>query len=163
MSRNFYILAGSLGLFALVSAGMSLVPSSFQPGLPANGSLWRMVAVFLLLLALAAALIGAHAAARAVLPLLMFFLPPARSDGLSHAAGAPTRESAAAGAVLGFLILIGCVGFAPAAVTAIVLAIVLAIIARLSAAQIGGQTGDVCGALEQVGEIAVLVVASTAG
>jgi adenosylcobinamide-GDP ribazoletransferase len=44
-----------------------------------------------------------------------------------------------------------------------VLAIVLAIIARLSAAQIGGQTGDVCGALEQVGEIAVLVVASTAG
>jgi len=58
MSRNFYILAGSLGLFALVSAGMSLVPSSFQPGLPANGSRWRMVAVFLLLLALAAALIG---------------------------------------------------------------------------------------------------------
>ena len=58
MSRNFYILAGSLGLFALISAGMSLVPSSFQPGLPANGSLWRMAAVFLLLLALAAALIG---------------------------------------------------------------------------------------------------------
>ena len=58
MSRNFYILAGSLALFALISAGMSLVPSSFQPGLPANGSLWRMVAVFLLLLALAAALVG---------------------------------------------------------------------------------------------------------
>jgi len=58
MSRNFYILAGSLALFALISAGMSLVPSSFQPGLPANGSLWRMVAVFLLLLALAAGLIG---------------------------------------------------------------------------------------------------------
>ena len=58
MSRNFYILAGSLGLFALVSAGMSLVPSSFQPGLPANGSLWRTVAVFLMLIALAAALIG---------------------------------------------------------------------------------------------------------
>ena len=37
---------------------MTFVPSSFQPGLPANGSLWRMVAVFLLLLALAAALIG---------------------------------------------------------------------------------------------------------
>ena len=58
MSRNFYILAGSLGLFALISACMSLVPSSFQPGLPANGSLWRMVAVFLLLLALEAALVG---------------------------------------------------------------------------------------------------------
>ena len=58
MSRNFYILAATFGLFALISASMSMVPSSFQPGLPANGSLWRMVAVFLLLLALAAALIG---------------------------------------------------------------------------------------------------------
>ena len=58
MSRNFYILAASLVFFALVSAGMSLVPSSFQPGLPANGSLWRTVALFLLLFGLIAALIG---------------------------------------------------------------------------------------------------------
>ena len=58
MSRNFYILAAVFGLFALVSIGMSLVPSSFQPGLPANGSLWRTVAMFLLLFSLAAALIG---------------------------------------------------------------------------------------------------------
>ena len=58
MSRNFYILAATLGFFALVSAAMSLVPASFQPGLPANGSLWRTVAVFLLLFGLASALIG---------------------------------------------------------------------------------------------------------
>ncbi len=58
MSRNFYILAASLVLFALISGGMSLVPSSFQPGLPANGSLWRTVALFLLLLGLIAALVG---------------------------------------------------------------------------------------------------------
>jgi hypothetical protein len=58
MSRNFYILAATLGLFALVSVGMSLVPSNFQPGLPANGSLWRTISMFLLLLALAAALVG---------------------------------------------------------------------------------------------------------
>jgi hypothetical protein len=58
MSRNFYILACTLGLFALISVGMSMVPSSFQPGLPANGTLWRTVAMFLLLFALAAALIG---------------------------------------------------------------------------------------------------------
>jgi hypothetical protein len=56
MSRNFYILAGTLGFFALLSAGMSLAPSSFQPGLPANASLWRTVALFLLLAALASAL-----------------------------------------------------------------------------------------------------------
>ena len=58
MSRNFYILAGSLLLFALISAGMSMVPSSIQPGLPANGSLWRTVAMFLLLVGLGFALLG---------------------------------------------------------------------------------------------------------
>jgi fatty acid desaturase len=58
MSRNFYILAAALGLFALLSGAMSLVPSSFQPGLPANASLWRTVAMVLLLFALASALVG---------------------------------------------------------------------------------------------------------
>ena len=37
---------------------MSLVPSSFQPGLPANASLWRTMAMFLLLFGLVSALIG---------------------------------------------------------------------------------------------------------
>ena len=58
MSRNFYILAATLGFFGLVSGGMALVPSSFQPGLPANGSLWRTVALFSLLGGLASAFIG---------------------------------------------------------------------------------------------------------
>jgi len=58
MSRNFYILAAALGFFALLSAGMTMIPSSFQPGLPANGSLWRTVALLMMLAALACALIG---------------------------------------------------------------------------------------------------------
>jgi uncharacterized membrane protein len=58
MSRNFYILAATLAFFALISALMALVPSGYQPGLPANASLWRTVALFLLLGGLAAALIG---------------------------------------------------------------------------------------------------------
>lgn len=58
MSRNFYILAGALAFFALLSGAMTLVPSSFQPGLPANGSLWRMVALVMLLAALGCALIA---------------------------------------------------------------------------------------------------------
>jgi len=53
MSRNFYILAGTLVLLALVSAGMALAPSSLQPGLSANGSLWQTAAMFLLLFGLA--------------------------------------------------------------------------------------------------------------
>jgi hypothetical protein len=58
MSKNFYILAASLGFFALLSAGMSLIPSSFQPELPANGQLWRTVFLVLMLGALVSALIG---------------------------------------------------------------------------------------------------------
>ena len=58
MSRNFYILAATLGLFALISGGMALVPSNFQPGLPANASLWRTVALLMLLAGLASPLIG---------------------------------------------------------------------------------------------------------
>jgi hypothetical protein len=58
MSRNFYILAGTLAFFALISAGMALVPSSFQPGLPANASMWRMVALILLVLGLGSGLVG---------------------------------------------------------------------------------------------------------
>jgi hypothetical protein len=58
MSRNFYFLAAALAFFALISGAMSLVPSTFQPGLPANGSLWRTIALLLLLAALACALVG---------------------------------------------------------------------------------------------------------
>lgn len=58
MSRNFYILAATLGFFALLSGGMSLIPSSFQPGLPANGQLWRTTFLFLMLAALVFAFIG---------------------------------------------------------------------------------------------------------
>jgi uncharacterized membrane protein len=58
MSRNFYILAGVLVFFALLSGGMSLVPSTFQPGLPANGTLWRTVSLVLMLAGLFFALVG---------------------------------------------------------------------------------------------------------
>jgi uncharacterized membrane protein HdeD (DUF308 family) len=58
MSRNFYILAAVLGFFALISGVMSLIPSSLQPNLPANASLWRTVSLVLLLFGLGAALVG---------------------------------------------------------------------------------------------------------
>jgi hypothetical protein len=37
---------------------MTFVPSSFQPGLPANGSLWKTLSTFLVLIGLVSALIG---------------------------------------------------------------------------------------------------------
>jgi len=58
MSRNFYALAVTLLLLSLVSCGMTFVPATFQPGLPANASLWKTLATFLLLIALISTLIG---------------------------------------------------------------------------------------------------------
>jgi adenosylcobinamide-GDP ribazoletransferase len=107
----------------------------------------------------AAALIAAHAAARATMPLMMFFVPPARRDGLSFEAGQPSSERVAAAAILALLFLAGSLGLRRAIEAAIVLAIVIALTARLMLRQIGGQTGDVVGALEQLSEIVVLLVA----
>jgi adenosylcobinamide-GDP ribazoletransferase len=106
------------------------------------------------------ALTAAHASARGALPAFMRVIPAARPDGLSAAAGRPTVHSAAAAAALGALALV--LAFNPAAgvVGAALLGAAGAVIGRLSLRQIGGQTGDVLGALEQVGEIIVLLLAT---
>ena len=105
------------------------------------------------------ALIAAHSAARATVPALMLFVPPARGDGLSFDAGRPPGESVAAAAVIGFFILILGLHFGRGLLALIALAALAAAVAWLAKRQIGGQTGDVLGALEQAGEIAVLLVA----
>ena len=105
------------------------------------------------------ALIASHAGARATMPALMLLLPPARSDGLSFAAGRPPGDSVGVGTVLAFLILAVCLHPAHGFLALILLAVVVALMAWLSSRQIEGQTGDVLGALEQVSEVAVLLVA----
>ena len=105
------------------------------------------------------ALIAAHAGARATMPALMLLLPPARSDGLSFAAGRPPGDRVAIGAILALLILMICLHPAHGFLALIFLVVVVALMTWLSTSQIEGQTGDVLGALEQVSEIAVLLVA----
>jgi adenosylcobinamide-GDP ribazoletransferase len=109
--------------------------------------------------AVAAALIATHAGARATMPVVMFFVMPARSDGLSFEAGLPAGLRVAIGAALGFAVVAVCLGPALALVALVALAIVVALMAQLSVRQIGGQTGDVLGAVEQVSEIVILLVA----
>jgi uncharacterized membrane protein len=58
MSRNLYILGTTLFAFAVIAFGMSLVSGPYQIGLPGNGSLWKTIALFLLLLALLSAFAG---------------------------------------------------------------------------------------------------------
>ena len=58
MSRNLYILAGTLLLFSLISCAMLMSVSSTQPDLPGNGSLWKTTSLFLTLGGLVIALFG---------------------------------------------------------------------------------------------------------
>ena len=99
-------------------------------------------------------------AGRALMPLLMNLLPPARPDGLSAGVGAVPRETALAALLIGAVALLP-LGLAPALVAAAVLAIWTFAFRRFAQEQIGGQTGDVLGALEQGGEIVVLLVAAS--
>jgi hypothetical protein len=58
VARNLYILAATLLLFALISCGMTLVSSGYQPSLPGNGSLWKTIGLFLAVGGLIVALLG---------------------------------------------------------------------------------------------------------
>jgi len=89
----------------------------------------------------------------------MALLTPARKDGLAHAAGRPSGERVITASVLGILILAIGLGPAHGIAALIVLLVVVALMAWLAVVQIDGQTGDVLGAVEQVSEIAILLVA----
>ena len=110
----------------------------------------------------ATALVVAHVAARAQLPVFMWLIPPARSDGLSAGAGQASAESALIAAALGFLCLAFGLGLGKAIMGLLLLSLVGWGWSRLATRQVGGQTGDILGALEQTGEIAILLMAVAA-
>ena len=108
----------------------------------------------------AAALIAAHALARALPVAVMAWAPLARDDGLAAGTGHPADEHAWTALGLGAVIALVFLGLGAglAALIAGGLAAFAAI--RLARARIGGYTGDVLGAIEQLGEVAVLLAAA---
>ncbi len=106
----------------------------------------------------AGALIAAAALSRAMMVFLLFRLPPARAGGLGAGAGQASAGSLAAAlaiaALTGFVTL-GFGGGILALLSAAASAWLLLLLARR---QIGGHTGDVLGAAQQVSEIAVLIL-----
>jgi adenosylcobinamide-GDP ribazoletransferase len=104
------------------------------------------------------ALIVANALGRAVIPVLAANMPFARDDGLGKSAGRPDIASAVAAVIIGIVITLVCLPATQALLAVVVAACGAAAIAVLAWRQIGGVTGDVCGAAEQVVEAAVLVM-----
>jgi adenosylcobinamide-GDP ribazoletransferase len=88
----------------------------------------------------------------------MHLVPPARADGLSATAGAPSRERAAVAAATGFVLLWIALGLRNALIALLLVLVGAVVMAWLARRKIGGQTGDVLGAVEQVSETLVLLV-----
>jgi adenosylcobinamide-GDP ribazoletransferase len=130
------------------------------------GALILMVSFAAKLAALAAlpdafvvqSLIAAHALARGVLPAMAMRLPYARKDGLAANAGRPDATTAAIAGALAFVIALLSLPWSGALGAAVVAAACAIGMAWLAQRQIGGQTGDVLGGAEQVGETAILVL-----
>jgi adenosylcobinamide-GDP ribazoletransferase len=104
---------------------------------------------------IAIGLVAAHVAGRALMPAFMLHVAPARGDGLSAGVGRVPPTAAIAALLLGALALLPG-GLAFAFATSCLLVIWFLALQQLCLRQIGGQTGDVLGALEQGGEIIVL-------
>ena len=106
-----------------------------------------------------AALPAAHALSRAAAVAAMTALPTAGETGLGASyALALSRRRALAGAAAGLAVALALLGVAGlwAAAAAGLAAVALG---RLAVRRIGGLTGDVLGAVQQLGEIATLLVA----
>ncbi|HVJ32320.1 MAG TPA: adenosylcobinamide-GDP ribazoletransferase [Terriglobia bacterium] len=105
----------------------------------------------------ASALIAAHALGRGVLPFVMRSYPLARSNGLAVHAGKPPLKGTYVSIALAVLIA-GLVGGPSVALVATVAAFVVAfLVAQIAHRQLGGYTGDVLGAAEQLVEVTVIL------
>jgi adenosylcobinamide-GDP ribazoletransferase len=140
---------GTLGLFCAGAAKLAcFVEFQTMP-------FWTCVAV----------IAAAGAFSRALMVDLLWATKPARSDGLSHMVGRPSRNTALISVTIGAFAVLAA-GFTFNAVSG-VYALPVALVATgairsVAMRLIGGQTGDVCGAVQVVSEIAVLgVFAST--
>lgn len=124
-------------------------------------TLARWSALVLVLPVAPSAVIGVAALSRAGLPVLMAALPPARPDGLARLVGRPGW--AQAGAAVAVAIVIGLATLPGLIWQLLGAAVVLLALGRWARARIGGQTGDILGAAQQLTEtfvLGILVAAS---
>ena len=135
---------GSYGVLALLL--VTLTRWSALTTLLAAGDEWALVAV--------------GALSRAPMAVVMAALPNARDTGLSHATGRPSPDIALIGAALAVAIGFLFVGWGAIPMMAMI-AITTAPLAWLAQARIGGQTGDILGAIQQLAEAAALAVLAT--
>ena len=101
----------------------------------------------------APALIATAALSRAAMPVAMWLLPQARTEGLAASAGRPEQGRVLLG--VGFAVVVSflCVSSVAAGIFIAASVVITGMFLRLSQRQIGGITGDVLGGLQQSIEI----------
>ena len=104
-----------------------------------------------------AALVGAGALSRAPLPVMMRLLSLAREDGVPPRAGQPIGTRAVLAVMLGVLIAGLAIGPVVALVMLLLTAGGVSAIGALSLRLIGGITGSVLGAAQQMSEVLILL------
>jgi adenosylcobinamide-GDP ribazoletransferase len=132
---------GSYGVLALVL--VTLIRWSALTTVLAGGGLWVLVAV--------------GAVSRAPMAVVMSALPNARDTGLSHATGRPSPEVALVGVAVAVIIALLFAGWSALPILVLAGAVTF-LLARTAQARIGGQTGDILGASQQLAEAAALAV-----
>lgn len=132
---------GSYGVLALVL--VTLAKWSALGTILGHGSLWGLVAV--------------GALSRMPMAVVMAALPNARGAGLSHTTGRPSAEVTLIAAALAFALACLFAGWS-ALPMLLVGGLTTAWLVRSAVARIGGQTGDILGAAQQLAEAACLAV-----
>ncbi|WP_378950210.1 adenosylcobinamide-GDP ribazoletransferase [Mesorhizobium sp. ANAO-SY3R2] len=97
----------------------------------------------------------AHVASRALIPTFMQMLPQARVDGLAAGVGMVSDSVVLSALGIGALALL-LLGLKGAVAAALCLGLLFFAFRKLCLAQIGGQSGDTIGALQQLAEITLL-------
>lgn len=135
---------GSYGVLALVL--VTLARWSALTAVLVHGGHWE-------------ALVVTGALSRAPMALVMALLPNARGEGLSHATGRPSPVTALMGLALAAGLAVALTGWTAVALVFAALGVSLWL-AFTALRKIGGQTGDILGATQQLAEVACLAVLS---
>jgi adenosylcobinamide-GDP ribazoletransferase len=105
------------------------------------------------------AVLAAEGLSRAMMAVAMAALPNARGNGLSASHGSPDLKTAGYAVGLSCLLAVTCAGWL-ALPMAMAAGLATAVVMATARAKIGGQTGDVLGACQQMSLTAALALAS---
>lgn len=120
------------------------------------GLRWQALSLLLAAGDVFAPLLAAAVLSRGAMAVLMAALPNARGAGLSDSVGRPTRETALLAVAVALVLAGATLGWATLSLM-VWLSLVAIGFAALARAKVGGQTGDVLGSVQQLGEIVVLI------